>query len=104
MERERDVGSIGLAVLGQSEREKAQITLENEEGCWVIVVTVEGANILAITPAPELEDDLVVVAAVVFRYAAVAVTGDTPIGFSDSSEMKKERSEIAKKKSRGKEK
>lgn len=89
MERERDVGSVGLVVLGQSEREKAQITLENEEGRWVIVATVEGANILAITPAPELEDDRVVVDAVVFRYAAVAAAEDTPIGFSDSSEIEK---------------
>ncbi len=73
MESEREVGSMGESG-GQSERDKAQTTLENEDGS-AIVVAVEGAKTLANTLVLELEE-LEVVA---------AVAGDSPIGFSGNS-------------------
>lgn len=67
--------------MGVSELDKAQIILENEDG-WVIVVVV-GANMLANTLALELEE-LLVVAAAVFKHV---VGADSPIGFSGNSEL-----------------
>lgn len=65
--------------MGVSELDKAQIILENEDGCVIVVVV--GANMLANTLALELEE-LLVVAAAVFKHV---VGADSPIGFSGNS-------------------
>lgn len=53
----------------------------------MIVVAVEGANILANTLVLELEELVFVAAVVVVKHPAAAVADDSSIGFSGNSEL-----------------
>lgn len=88
MERDRDVGSmadiVGV-VVGQSKRAKLDIMLEydeNVDGVWE-GAALEDANMLAKTPA-ELEGVLFVTG--VGMHVTFEDGGETPIGFSETSD------------------